>query len=526
MKYRPSILRAVPAVLALACMAAPAQADEREELESLRQSNRSLIQLLVQQGFVTQDKAEQLLRQMEQKSTAPAVPASPANPNPAASQEPAVVRVPYVPEIVRKQIADQVREDVTAQARAERWGDANAVPEWVDRLKFEGDFRFGLQNDSFSTANSSVAFFQSNGQSISNTTEDRSRERMRARLGLNARVSPSVSVGLRLSTGSASDPVSTSQTLGTSSKYSFALDRVFLRYHDEIERPWLTVYAGRMANPWFGTDLIWSENLAFEGFALNLDPAAKSNAAWRPYLTLGAFPIQDIESSSTVRASSKWMYAAQTGLEWMRNNKTRAKLGLAYYDYKNMAGIRNTAASPNAYDKTVPEFRQKGNTLFDINATPAAGSERWALAADFQLLNVTGSVDLNVNDPVHLIFTGDYVENVGYDRDKVQARTGQNTKPQTVGYLARMAVGMPAMLLRHDWQISMTYRYLEADAVPDAYTDSDFHLGGTNNQGYILGLLYGLERNTWLSARWMSSNEITGGRLSINVLQVYLNARF
>jgi hypothetical protein len=142
------------------------------------------------------------------------------------------------------------------------------------------------------------------------------------------------------------------------------------------------------------------------------------------------------------------------------------------------------------------------------------------------LLNVTSSLDLNVNDPVHLIFTGDYVENVGYDRAKVQARTGQDAKPQTVGYLARMAVGMPAMLLRHDWQISMTYRYLEADAVPDAYTDSDFHLGGTNNQGYILGLLYGLERNTWLSARWMSSNEITGGRLSISVLQVYLNARF
>ncbi len=513
--------RLLTASLVFAGLSGLAQGGEREELEALRQTTQGLIQLLVQQGFLTQDKADQLLRQAAQKA-APATPAAAAS-----APEPAVVRVPYVPETVRKQIADQVREDVTAQARAERWGDANAIPEWVDRLKFEGDIRVGSQNDFFSKSNSSVAFFQANGQNISNTTEDRSRLRLRARLGVNARVNPELSAGLRLTTGSASDPVSTSQTLGTTgSKYSFALDRAFLRYHDEVERPWLTAHAGRMASPWFGTDLLWNENLAFEGLAVHLDPAAKSNAVWRPYLTLGAFPIQDIETSQNVRASSKWLYAAQTGLEWIRDNKARAKLGLAYYSFENVSGQRNSAASPNAYDKTVPDFRQKGNTLFDINATPSAGNERWALASDFRLLNITGALDFNVNDPVHLIVTGDYVENIGYDRAKVLARTGQDLRPQTSGHLARVAVGMPAMLLRHDWQLSLTYRYLEADAVLDAYTDADFHLGGTNNKGYILGLLYGLGRNTWVSTRWLSSNEISGAPLSINSLQVYLNARF
>lgn len=512
---------ALGASLLLVTATTSVRAGEREELEALRQTTLSLIQLLVQQGFLTQDKADQLLRQAEQKPVAPAAAA------PVSAPEPAVVRVPHVPEIVRKQIADQVREDVTAQARAERWGDANAVPEWVDRIKLEGDIRVGLQNDFFSTSNASVSNFQASGQNISNTTEDRSRLRMRARLGLNARVSPEFSAGLRLSTGTASDPVSTSQTLGTtSSKYSFALDRAFVRYHDEVERPWLTIQAGRMASPWYGTDLLWSESLAFEGLAMHLDPAAKSNAVWRPYLTLGVFPIQDVERSQTVRAGSKWLYAAQTGVEWIRDNKARAKLGLAYYSFENVSGQRNSAASPNAYDKTAPDFRQKGNTLFDINATPSAGNERWALAADYQLVNLTGALDLNVSGPVHLILTGDYVENIGYDRASVLARTGRDIKPQTTGYMARMAVGMPAMLLRHDWQLSLTYRYLEADAVLDAYTDPDFHLGGTNNKGYILGLLYGLGRNTWISTRWLSSNEISGLPLSINTLQVYLNARF
>ena len=66
----------------------------------------------------------------------------------------------------------------------------------------------------------------------------------------------------------------------------------------------------------------------------------------------------------------------------------------------------------------------------------------------------------------------------------------------------------------------------EADAVLDAFTDSDFHLGGTNNKGFILGAQYGLGKNTWLSARWLSSNEIRGLPLSIDVFQLYFNAKF
>jgi hypothetical protein len=92
--------------------------------------------------------------------------------------------------------------------------------------------------------------------------------------------------------------------------------------------------------------------------------------------------------------------------------------------------------------------------------------------------------------------------------------------------MVRAAVGMPNMLLKGDWQLSLAYRYLEADAVLDAFTDSDFHLGGTNNKGFIVGAQYGLSRNTWLSARWLSSREISGLPLSINNFQLYFNAKF
>ncbi len=501
-----------------AALAVPvAHAGEREDLETLRQTTLNLIQILVQQGVLTQDKVDALVKAAEVKALETVAAQKQA--------EAGVVRVQYIPESVRKQITDQVREEVVAQAKMERWGDANAIPEWVDRLKWEGDIRLGYQGDLFAKGNAPEFFQQVQGQNISNTTEDRNRFRMRARLGLNARITPEISAGVRLATGGLSDPVSTNQTLGqTNNKYSFVLDRAFVKAHSDDFLPWLTASVGRLPNPFFSTSLVWDDDVSFEGAALHIDPYAKSANIWRPYATLGAFPLQDVEQSASVKAKSKWLTGAQIGLEWIPDNKTRAKLGLAYYDYRNISGIRN-AFEQTAYNRTAPDFRQKGNTLFNIaNTNPA--TNLYALAADYQLLNLTGMVDLNLFNPVHVMLSGDYVKNIGFSRSKTLARTGVDVAPRTTGYMAQLAVGMPSMQLKNDWQISAAYRYLEADAVLDAFADSDFHLGGTNNKGFILGAQYGLGKNTWLSARWLSSNEIRGLPLSIDVFQIYFNAKF
>jgi hypothetical protein len=74
------------------------------------------------------------------------------------------------------------------------------------------------------------------------------------------------------------------------------------------------------------------------------------------------------------------------------------------------------------------------------------------------------------------------------------------------------------------WNVSVGYKYLEPDAVPDAFTDSDFHLGGTNARGFIVGGSLGLFNNTWLTARWLSANEVFGPPMAIDVVQLDLNA--
>ena len=92
--------------------------------------------------------------------------------------------------------------------------------------------------------------------------------------------------------------------------------------------------------------------------------------------------------------------------------------------------------------------------------------------------------------------------------------------------LGPITIGADAIRKLHDWQVFVGYRYLERDAVLDAFTDSDFHLGGTDAKGWILGGDYGLARNTWLTLRYLSADEIDGPPLGIDVLQLDLNTRF
>ena len=241
-------------------------------------------------------------------------------------------------------------------------------------------------------------------------------------------------------------------------------------------------------------------------------------------MTAGAFPLWKAQFDQT----DKWLYAGQVGAGFKPRNELSGRIAVAYYDYQHIRGTANSPAYPGLYDYTAPQFQQKGNTLFDIGnygTTPA--TRKLALASDYREVDVTCSVDVGFWNPIHVVFTGDYVRNIGFDRGKVAALTGNPAIPkETLGYQAGLTVGYPETLRFGEWRIYGAYRYLEADAVLDAFTDTDFHLGGTNAKGWILGGDLGLSRNLWLSIKYTSANEISGPPLAIDTLFFDLNARF
>ena len=544
-----------PIVLAIATMSLgltvkAAHAGERESLEQLRSTTVSLVNLLVQEGVLSKAKAEDLLRQASQdaakareKDALAEAEKAQANPQDVGVEkaiDEKMVRVQYVPDIVKKEIKDEIKKEVMTKLNFKA-GERLGVPDWIDRLQWEGDLRLRYQGDRFAEGNPSALSYNSadfNSPNHTNTTEDQDRMRIRARLGVKVKVNDWMTAGVGLTTGSATDPISPNQTQGANSaKYNFGLDRAYLKA--EV-KPWLNLVGGRFANPWLSTDLVWDPDLAFDGVAASFTPKVTEN--WSSFLTLGAFPLEQTEvrplnalggANDQNKAKSKWMYGSQVGIKWTSPNLSTVKLGLALYDFSHVEGIKNAVDAQNAYDGTAPSFRTKGNSYYNIAFTPinypSSSTEKYGLVSKFRTLNLTGQVDIATFNPVHVILTGDYVRNIGFDAQEIFTRTGRTPSKEVNGYQVKLAVGMPNTFKANEWQAFAAYKYLEADAVLDSYTDSDFHLGGTNAKGWIVGASYGIDKNAWLSARWLSADEISpraASPLNIDVLMLDLNAKF
>ena len=163
------------------------------------------------------------------------------------------VRVPYVPEVVKDQMRDEIKQDVMAQAKAEHWAAPNAIPDWVPRFRFTGDIRVRYEGDFFPNATTTPAPFQISMRSIParrSTSPARTSPRSItwtriATASACGRASARRSdlqigftAGIRLATGENNSPVTENQTLGLAnkgqggnfSKYAIWLDRAFLKY--------------------------------------------------------------------------------------------------------------------------------------------------------------------------------------------------------------------------------------------------------------------------------------------------------
>ena len=527
-----------------------AHADEREDLEKLRATVLGLIDVLIKSGVLPRDKADTMMKEAEAR----------ANTRLAAAPLPVVgpdgkkiVRVAYVPEAVKTQMREQIKSEVLAEARNDLQAGMGTI-DAASRFQIEGDLRLRAEHTYLDPANTAASALRNaepdltrapdlfgsagnGGVRNSNTQQDTERSRVRARVALLAKVSDEFTAGIGLATGNTSNPTSTSQTLGTSfNKYSLGIDRAFVRYEPS---PLFSATGGRFRNPFFSTDLVWADDLNFEGVAMTLKPKFSNEV--NGFFTAGWFPLASEVPNQT---SGRSLLGLQGGFDMHLGQKeNRLKFGTALYQYRGIEGIQETVSThttspiPDYVTRSEYVTRQKGNTLFRLNAIDDTATN-WGLASEFRELNLTAQLNVAQFDPMHVIVTGDIVKNLSFDRAAMAARSGRTiTDGKALGYMGRVQVGSPQVARRGDWNVHFSYRYLGSDAVVDAFTNSDFGLGGTNNKGFILGGNYGIARNTWLSARWLSSDLIDSmvpantttnlnTKYSVDVLQLDLNTRF
>lgn len=555
-------------VLALASslvfLSGHAAADERSDTEQVRATTLALMQALIDNGLLSKEKADEIVRQAQKSGPVAAAPADSA----ADKSKPAVVRVPYVSETTKAEMRDQIKQDVLAQARTERWGEPGALPDWLSRVAVEADLRVRLQGDLFDKDNlapdSSNGYATQTGSSalagsslgwspdLSNTQHDRSRMTLRARLGVRSELGEGVSAGLRLTTGATSGPASTSQTLGNSlNKYTVVLDRAYVKFAGDSG---MQGSAGRFSNPFFGSDLTWPDDINFDGVAVSFKPTVGDSGAL--FMTAGAFPLREFETSS----KDKWLYGAQVGGAFVVAPKTSFRLGLAAYDFKGIEGRPETTVQPTGPSANVRPYllteyqvgvRQKGNTLIRVNQYDATGATVWGLASKFLPVNLSADLTFSQFNPFNIRLSADYVKNVGFKLDEIRTRSGLTNgngqalplASQTTAVQLKLVAGVDQIDRAGQWQGTLAFRRLERDAWVDAFTDTTWHLGGTNYQGWSLGGQMGVAPRTAVGLRWTStrslpdatiytdqfnntSTSLSNTPLKIDVLQLELNSRF
>ncbi len=367
--------------------------------------------------------------------------------------------------LVRREISDSAparTKDLTKEV----------LPKWVQNMNIKGDIR--LRNE----------FRDRTG-----TGNDKNRQRIRFRLGINSKIGDDLEVGARFATGSLTDPVSTNQSFNDSfQKDAFNLDRAYVKWSPDV--PVLdsfNVQGGIIGNPFYGVSpLVWDGDLNFEGaatqFTYDAGPAEL-------FVHAGGFSLDTDEGE----AGALWSVQGGTSLKPFADSdeellkKLKMKAAVAYHDYMNDRSTEN-----------------------DVIANAGGASGNTAAAEGFDIINVNGEIGSQFNGIPFKVY-GDYVHNL----DVVSG--GQDD-----GYLFGVKVGKAKKPfdLKQGWEAGYFYEKLESDATFGPFTDSDFGGGGTNNKGHKYWVKLAVLKNSTLQATYIDATEVTGSKSSYDTLQV------
>lgn len=551
---------ACAALVAVMC-AAPADAasdqQQRQSVEVLQDTVINLLQALVQRGVITQQQAEQMVKQAQDKANSDFA-AEQAKERVQRQQEEkeGTIAVPYVPKIVQqqieKQVATQVQPTVTANvikaAKDQGWGVPGALPDWIRSVRVTGDLTLRGQDNLYSTSNSAACpagtpygnctilnyaainaaggFTQAGENAYLNVTQDNAVMQARARLGVDVALSSSWDAGIRVASG-ALNPNSEIQTFSNEfGRYSVGFDRIFIRWRGLTANGfnYLSVVGGKFDDPFFEpTTLVYSKYVAFDGVALNGKLGIGDGSAQQSFLflNLGGFPMQEVP---LVFQNSKWLVGGQLGASLRFGTGQQLTLAGAYYDFDHVQARMNSFDSVLS-DYSEPLYATFGNSYCDIENDSTGQNPVFGLCSQFRIAEVAAGYVLPI-DQYTLSLNAAGVRNVGFNGKQIYDLFGYQTDTRRNGYQAELAFGNPDVFDRWDWRGTLGYRYVQGDAVLDALTDADFHEGGTDAEGYFMRADLGLAHNVWTRLSYYAGNQIDGPHYQVDVVQLDLNARF
>jgi hypothetical protein len=324
---------------------------------------------------------------------------------------------------------------------------ADKSTDWASKLKWKGDLRY-------------------RHEIIDEETKDqRNRQRIRARIGMEAKVSDSLKTYIGIATGDPEDPRSTNATLGGgNARKNVALDYA---YFDWTAFDNTTVSLGKMRYPFerlSGAQFFYDGDVNPEGGSIRYKA---SNG-----LFASGYGFWIAENSSS---ADPHVFGAQVGWE----SAFGLTLAAAYNDYtvKDMTlGIDLDSGAPLG-----------GNSFYGCGTGGLAACYLY----DYNILDLNAEYGFKLGSMPIKVWAS-YIENTAVS----DLNSGYN-----VGFMFGKAKDQGS------WEIGALYQDLEKDAQWGGVSDSDFAGGLTQGKGFVVKGAYVPIKNTSLNLTYFDNTK-------------------
>lgn len=335
--------------------------------------------------------------------------------------------------------------------------------------------------------------------------QERTRDRYKLTFGVKTTAGDFYSdLAFAMGAGGRSDNATFGSTNGANNKEALLVKRAMLGWN---ATDWLTLEAGRLANPLYTTSMVWDGDLTVEGLAEKANFKLGNTDVF-----LTAFQAQyegdrrktdNGLSAVGAGSTSNELLAFQGGAKFKITDEVSAKAALTYYTYTNDNVLGNAGAGA---------FRPGTGNGTSLGTNPLATN-------DLQIIEIPGEINFKLGGLDAKVF-GDYAYNIdGDDRYKAalanpaaiaagsnatlaQTRTaiqnaGNDDKAWLIGFgIARKQDSKPK---QGDWSANLWYQDVGVYALDPNTPDSDFFDSRVNMKGVVFKGEYALRDNVFVN---------------------------
>ncbi len=370
-----------------------------------------------------------------------------------------------------EKLSKQEKEKKEAVTTANLSPEFKKALEWTSRIKIGGDMRFRHENIDTDQAGKGVK---------------ESRQRIRARLKVAAKINDEVDVGFRLVT--AGGKTSSNQTIeGSFAGKDIFFDRAFIHWHPVFAKGASATF-GKFKQPWYNVSsdgLIWDPDVNPEGVALNY----KTKVGPVNLAASGGYFI--LEDGDTL---------------YGKNNNDGFSNDLNMYHAGVSASMKFTDAIKGTLASNAFIYNKEEKVA--VNNSSVSGGVKASKSLEqnpMEIYEVAGKVDVDTGLlPVFVL--AQYAVN------------GNANSSEDTAWLAGFGGKYGP------FKLSYNYRDSQRFAVADTFNDSDFAAGNLAARGHKVKLGYKISKNFSAGVAYMAAEQYSG--TNVDTLQMDLKAKF